>query len=93
MTLIALDEMTLALATEHTAKSIVANGNAPVFINTELTQSMRGSAGIPELVSKAPVKRLGYPNEIARLALWLASNEIALVTGQNIAIDGGFISA
>jgi 3-oxoacyl-[acyl-carrier protein] reductase len=49
-----------------------------------------GEAGIEALVSKVPVRRLGQVDEIARLVLWLASEENTYLTGQNIAIDGGF---
>jgi 3-oxoacyl-[acyl-carrier protein] reductase len=42
------------------------------------------------LASKVPIRRLGQVEEIARLVLWLASEENTFVAGQNIAIDGGF---
>jgi 3-oxoacyl-[acyl-carrier protein] reductase len=86
----ALDGMTLALAAEHAANGIIANSIAPGFIDTELTQRMLGDDGIQALVSKVPAKRLGRVEEIARLVLWLASEENTFVAGQNIAIDGGF---
>jgi NAD(P)-dependent dehydrogenase (short-subunit alcohol dehydrogenase family) len=86
----ALDGMTLALAAEHSADGILANCVAPGFIDTELTRRVLGDAGIQALVSKVPVQRLGQPDEITRLVLWLASVENTYLTGQNIAIDGGF---
>lgn len=86
----ALDGMTVALAAEHVADGIVANSVAPGFIDTDLTQRMLGDAGIQALVSKVPAKRLGKVEEIARLVLWLASEENTFISGQNIAIDGGF---
>jgi 3-oxoacyl-[acyl-carrier protein] reductase len=89
----ALDGMTLALALEHAADSIIANSIAPGFIDTDLTQSMLGHSGIKALVAKVPVNRLGRDNEIARLTLWLSSDENTFIVGQNIAIDGGFTRA
>jgi len=86
----ALDGLTVALAAEHTADGIIANCIAPGFIDTSLTRRMLGDDGIRDLVSKVPSNRLGQPDEIARLVLWLASEENTFVTGQNIAIDGGF---
>lgn len=86
----ALDGMTVALAAEHAADGIVANSIAPGFIDTDLTRRMLGDAGIQALVSKVPAKRLGQVEEIARLVLWLASEENTFISGQNIAIDGGF---
>jgi NAD(P)-dependent dehydrogenase (short-subunit alcohol dehydrogenase family) len=89
----ALDGMTLALALEHAADSIIANSIAPGFIDTDLTQSMLGDSGIKALVAKVPANRLGRDNEIARLTLWLSSDENTFIVGQNIAIDGGFTRA
>src|SRR2546425_5173498 len=86
----AIDGMTLALAAEHSAAGIIANCVAPGFIDTELTRRVLGEAGIQSLVSQVPVRRLGQVDEIARLVLWLASEENTYVAGQNIAIDGGF---
>lgn len=86
----ALDGLTVALAAEHSADGIIANCIAPGFIDTDLTHRMLGDAGIKALVSKVPVNRLGQVDEIARLVLWLASEENTFVAGQNIAIDGGF---
>lgn len=86
----AIDGMTLALAAEHSADGIIANSVAPGIIDTELTRRVLGEAGIQSLVSKVPARRLGQVSEIARLVLWLASEENTYLTGQNIAIDGGF---
>jgi 3-oxoacyl-[acyl-carrier protein] reductase len=86
----ALDGMTLALAAEHSADGIIANSVAPGFIDTDLTHRMLGEDEIRALVSKVPANRLGRVDEIARLVLWLASEENTFMVGQNIAIDGGF---
>ena len=86
----ALDGITVALAAEHSADGIIANSIAPGFIDTDLTHHMLGDSGILALVSKVPAKRLGKVEEIARLVLWLASDENTFIAGQNIAIDGGF---
>lgn len=86
----ALDGMTLALAAEHSVDGILANSIAPGFIDTELTHRMLGEAGIERLVAGVPTRRLGRPDEIAKLVLWLSSDDNSFITGQNIAIDGGF---
>jgi NAD(P)-dependent dehydrogenase (short-subunit alcohol dehydrogenase family) len=85
-----LDGLTLALAAELSRTGILANSIAPGFIDTELTRRVLGDAGIAALVAKVPLGRLGTTAEIARLTLWLASDENTYLTGQNIAIDGGF---
>lgn len=86
----ALDGITLALAAEHSVDGVLANCVAPGFIDTDLTRRMLGEADIRRLVDTVPTRRLGQVEEIARLVLWLASKENTFVTGQNIAIDGGF---
>jgi NAD(P)-dependent dehydrogenase (short-subunit alcohol dehydrogenase family) len=86
----ALDGMTLALAAEHSLDGIIANSVAPGFIDTDLTHRMLGDDGIKALTAKVPANRLGRVDEIARLVLWLASDENTFIAGQNIAIDGGF---
>lgn len=86
----ALDGMTLALAAEHTVDGILANCVAPGFIDTELTHRVLGEAGIATVVKQVPIRRMAQPEEVARLVVWLASDENTYVAGQNIAIDGGF---
>ena len=86
----AIDGLTVALAAEHSADGILANSVAPGFIDTELTRRVLGQTGIERLVSSVPARRLGQVDEVARLVLWLASDENTFVAGQNIAIDGGF---
>ena len=46
--------------------------------------------GLQEMAAKVPIRRMGKPEEVARLVLWLASNENTFASAQNIAIDGGF---
>lgn len=86
----ALDGLTLALAVEHGKKGVLANSVAPGFIDTELTREVLGEEGIRKMCQRVPLGRLGSPEEIARLVLWLASDENTYMNGQNIAIDGGF---
>lgn len=42
------------------------------------------------MATKVPIRRMGKPDGVARLVLWLSSNENTFVSAQNIAIDGGF---
>lgn len=86
----ALDGMTLALAAEHSADGILANCVAPGFIDTELTRRVLGEEGMRQIVAAVPVRRLGTIEEIARFVVWLSSPDNTYVTGQNVAIDGGF---
>jgi 3-oxoacyl-[acyl-carrier protein] reductase len=86
----AIDGMTLALSAEFAADGIMANSIAPGFINTELTRKMLNKAEIANLIAKVPIQRLGETSEIAKFVLWLSSEENTFISGQNIAIDGGF---
>ncbi len=86
----ALDGMTTALAAEYAAFGILANSIAPGFIDTDLTRQVLGENGIATLREQVPAKRLGSTAEIAAFVAWLASPENTYISGQNIAIDGGF---
>lgn len=86
----ALDGMTLALAAEHAVNGILANCVAPGFIDTELTRTILGDEQIERILATVPARRMGSIEEIARFVVWLGSPENTYITGQNIAIDGGF---
>jgi NAD(P)-dependent dehydrogenase (short-subunit alcohol dehydrogenase family) len=85
-----MDGMTASLAAEVSKSGVLVNSVAPGFIDTELTRKVLGDKGMQEMASKVPIRRMGTPEEVARLILWLASEENTFVSGQNIAIDGGF---
>lgn len=85
-----LDGMTAALAAEVARDGVLANCVAPGVIDTELTRDILGEAGVAALAGQIPMRRLGTPDEVARLVVWLAGPENTYVTGQNIAVDGGF---
>lgn len=85
-----LDGLTAALAAEVAVDGIMANCVAPGFIDTDLTRAVLGEAGIAEIAKQVPIGRLGTPDEVAALVSWLASAENSYLSGQNIAIDGGY---
>ena len=85
-----LDGMTAALAAEVAAEGILANCVAPGFIDTDLTRRNLGEEGIKKVVSEIPARRLGTPVEVAAFIAWLVGPENTYISGQNIAIDGGF---
>ena len=86
----ALDGLTLSLAAEYASEGILANCIAPGFTDTELTQKMLGPENIHKILNTVPIRRMPNVEEIARFVVWLASKENSYITGQNIAIDGGF---
>ncbi|EQC45821.1 oxidoreductase, short chain dehydrogenase/reductase family protein [Bacteriovorax sp. BSW11_IV] len=86
----AIKGMTKTLAVDYAADNVLVNSVGPGFIDTELTRTILSQAEIDELVSSVPAKRLGKPEEVANLVLFLGSNMNTFITGQNILIDGGF---
>jgi NAD(P)-dependent dehydrogenase (short-subunit alcohol dehydrogenase family) len=85
-----LDGMTAALAAEVAAQGVLANCVAPGFIDTELTREVLGEVGIAKLAGTVPAGRLGTPEEVAELVVWLAGPRNTFMSGQNVVIDGGF---
>ena len=84
--------LTRSLAKELAGKNIQVNAIAPGFIETDMTSRL------PEEVKQAymtniPAGRAGKPDEIGKLAVFLASPEADYITGQVIAIDGGLLIA
>lgn len=86
----ALDGITLAIAAEHTKDGILCNCLSPGFTNTELTRKNLNDKDISSIKRNIPIKRLAEPKEIAKFVFWLASEDNTYVSGQNIAIDGGY---
>ena len=82
--------MTAALAAEVASYGILVNCVAPGFIETDLTRRILGEEKMVEIAKQIPMARLGQPEEIARFVRWLVSSENTYLSGQNIAIDGGF---
>lgn len=81
---------TKSLAYEGAAKGITVNAIAPGFIETEMVKE------IPEevkekIVSRIPMKKYGMTEDIAKLAVFLASDDAKYITGQVINVNGGFL--
>ena len=89
----AIDGLTLAMANEFASQGILCNSVAPGFIDTEMTWNNLGAAGVEKMLENVPIKRLAEVNEVAKLICMLGSSENTYISGQNIAIDGGFTRA
>ena len=70
--------LTKALAKEVATRGILVNAVAPAVIGTELLQQMERST-VDLLISKIPMGRVGQPEEVAALAVWLASEECSFM--------------
>ena len=85
-----LDGFTVAVAAEAAADGVLINAISPGFIDTELTRRTVSAEQLEKLIADVPAGRLGQPEEIAAFVVWLAGPENTYISGQNIAIDGGF---
>ena len=85
--------LTKATAHDLAKDNILVNSISPGFIDTELTKNILGEKSMKEISSSIPLKRLGDPDEIAKLVLFLTSDQNTYITGENIIIDGGYTIA
>jgi NAD(P)-dependent dehydrogenase (short-subunit alcohol dehydrogenase family) len=76
-------------AIELAPRRITVNAVSPGTIRTPAVTAIPRNPEVAFIESRAPLGRLGEPEEIAALCQFLASDEAAYITGQNIAIDGG----
>ncbi|MFA4843180.1 MAG: SDR family oxidoreductase, partial [Candidatus Omnitrophota bacterium] len=84
--------LTKTSAKELASRNITVNAVAPGFIQTEMT------AKLPEelrqkMKASIPLNRFGTPEDIARVCLFLVSEEANYITGQTIVVDGGMVMA
>lgn len=84
-----INGFTRSAAVEMASKKVTVNAIAPGVIETEMSQEVvrRAKDTVMDMI---PLKRLGKPDDIANMVLFLASDEAAYVTGQIFHVDGGF---
>jgi NAD(P)-dependent dehydrogenase (short-subunit alcohol dehydrogenase family) len=86
--------LTRAMALDHAPEQIRVNSIAPGVIWSKYYERMLETVEDPEafitaLKARAPINRMGTPEEIAGAVLWLASDEASFATGSMFTIDGG----
>ena len=86
----ALIGMTKALAKELGPSGITVNAIAPGVIDTDMNASL-SAEDIRALEDETPVMRIGRPDEVAKAALYLASDDASFVTGAVLNINGGMV--
>lgn len=82
---------TKSIALELGSRNIRCNAIAPGFIETEMTDKLDENT-VKEWRNAIPLKRGGTPDDVAQLALFLASDRSAYITGQVINVDGGMLT-
>ena len=87
----AVHHLTRSLAAEWAKRNVRVNAVAPTYIETDLTRFVYDD---PEMINYwlggTPMGRMGQPNEIASVVLFLASEASSLLTGSIILADGGY---
>ena len=89
--------LTKSMAIDYGAENIRVNAICPSFVETDLTAEVLRRAPHPAAVRRErigvhPIGRLGKPEDIAGLALYLASDQSAWVTGAALPVDGGYLA-
>ncbi len=87
--------ITKSVAADYVTQGIRCNAICPATVESPSLQGRMAATGDAEAARKAfiarqPMGRIGRPDEIAALAVYLASDESAFMTGQAISIDGGW---
>ena len=85
----AIDSLTVGLAREVAAEGIRVNAVCPGVIYTEIHASGGEPGRVDRVKAAVPMKRGGYPEEVARAILWLLSDEASYSTGTFIDVSGG----
>ena len=86
-----INQLTRSMAVDYGYDNIRVNGLCPGLIETPMTSMVRDQAQFHAFfASQHMLNRSGQPEEVAAVALFLASDEASFVSGQMIAVDGGF---
>ncbi len=84
-------QMTKNLAATWAGEGVRVNAVAPGLIETNMTALMKGVDALEKpFLDRTPMARWGTPDDIAPVVLFLASSAARFITGQTIAVDGGF---
>ena len=84
--------LTRALGIEWAGRGVRVNAIAPGYVRTALVEGLveRGRLDIPRLERRTPQGRLGSVEEVAEVALFLASERAGFMVGQTVVLDGGW---
>jgi 3-oxoacyl-[acyl-carrier protein] reductase len=86
----AVEQLTRVFAKEVGTKGITVNSISPGPVNTELFKQGKNEEVIKRLASMSAFNRIGEPEDIAKIILFLVDDDSKWITGQNIGVNGGF---
>ncbi|MGK4009289.1 glucose 1-dehydrogenase [Sorangium sp. So ce1036] len=89
----ALDGMIRAVALEGMARGVRVNNVNPGIIDTPMLRRLLTDEALGPFLAHSPARRLGSPEEVADVVLWLCSDGARFVTGQNLLVDGAYAIA
>lgn len=82
--------LTKSVAKELGSRNVLINAIAPGFIETDMTQAL-GEEVRKAIMKQIPTGTLGKPSDVAKAAVFLASDESNFITGQVLTVDGGMV--
>ena len=85
----AVTNLTRAMALDLGKDGVRVNAVNPSFTETGMTKGMKDEAILAKFMERIPMKRVAQPDDIAKVILFLASDDAGFVTGVNLPVDGG----
>jgi len=90
----AVGSLTQSLAVEWSSRGVLVNAIAPGVFKTDLNrQLLESTPRGQEFLTRTPMGRFGHTDELIGAAVYLASDASSFVTGQILAVDGGFLAS
>jgi len=88
-------QLTRTAAIEYAEQGIRINAVCPGAVQTEMIDRITGKTAdvVEQFRNMHPMKRMATPEEVANTIVWLSSKEASFITGQAIAVDGGYVAA
>ncbi len=85
--------LTQSAAIAYSGQGVRVNAVGPGFIHTPMVHALEEDANVKAaLIAAHPIGRLGLPEEVAELVVWLASSRASFVTGSYHPVDGGYLA-